>query len=219
MQHFNGLKWKDPQPHVFRSTNKGTTWSDISSNLPDAPVNAFAVDPVEPSRLYLGNDVGMYVSFNSGQSWWVLGEGLPILPIGDIEIHPTTRELVAGTYGRSMYKIDLNLVPTNVESSEPVVTGFYLEQNYPNPFNPTTKIKYQIPLSPPLLKGESEAGGFVTLKVYDILGNEIATLVNEEKPAGTYEITWYAEQLPSGVYFYKLQAGTFIETKKMLLLK
>ena len=68
---FNGLKWRDPQPHVFRSTNKGTTWSDISNNLPDAPVNAFAVDPVEPSRLYLGNDVGMYVSFNSGQSWWV----------------------------------------------------------------------------------------------------------------------------------------------------
>ena len=87
---FNGLKWKDPQPHVFRSTDKGTTWTDISSNLPDAPVNAFAVDPVEPARLYLGNDVGMYVSFNSGQSWWVLGEGLPILPIGDIEIHPTT---------------------------------------------------------------------------------------------------------------------------------
>ena len=142
---FNGLKWKDPQPHVFRSTNKGTTWNDISSNLPDAPVNAFAVDPVEPSRLYLGNDVGMYVSFNSGQSWWVLGEGLPILPIGDIEIHPTTRELVAGTYGRSMYKIDLNLVPTNVESSEPILSGFYLEQNYPNPFNPSTKIKYQIP--------------------------------------------------------------------------
>ena len=118
---FNGLKWKDPQPHIFRSTDKGTTWSDISSNLPDAPVNAFAVDPVEPERLYLGNDVGMYVSFNSGQNWWVLGEGLPILPIGDIEIHPTTRELVAGTYGRSMYKIDLNLVPTNVESSEPIV--------------------------------------------------------------------------------------------------
>jgi len=213
---FNGLKWRDPQPHVFKSTNKGTTWSDISSNLPDAPVNAFAVDPVEPSRLYLGNDVGMYVSFNSGQSWWVLGEGLPILPIGDIEIHPTTRELVAGTYGRSMYKIDLNLVPTNVESSEPVVTGFYLEQNYPNPFNPSTKIKFTIPN---VIASGTKQSQLVTLKVYDILGNEITTLVNEEKPAGSYEIKFDAAGLPSGVCFYRLQAGTFIETRKMVLLR
>ncbi len=210
---FNGLKWKDPQPHVFRSTNKGTTWTDISSNLPDAPVNAFAVDPVEPNRLYLGNDVGMYVSFNSGQSWWVLGEGLPILPIGDIEIHPTTRELVAGTYGRSMYKIDLNLVPTSVESSDPVLSGFYLEQNYPNPFNPTTNIGFRI-----------SDHGFVSLIVYDILGKEISTLVNEEKPAGNYEFQFSVGQdsspdLASGVYFYRLTTENFSETKKMLLLR
>jgi photosystem II stability/assembly factor-like uncharacterized protein len=83
-----------------------------------------------------------------------------------------------------------------------------LKQNYPNPFNPTTKINYQIPeLS------------FVTLKVYDVLGNEIATLVSEEKPAGSYEVEFSAMGLPSGIYFYKLQAGSFIETKKMVLLK
>ena len=222
---FNGLKWRDPQPHVFRSTNKGTTWIDVSSYLPDAPVNAFAVDPIEPSRLYLGNDVGMYVSFNSGQSWWVLGEGLPILPIGDIEIHPTTIELVAGTYGRSMYKIDLNSVPTNVESSEPILSGFYLEQNYPNPFNPSTKIKFIVPL----VETHRDASLQVTLRVFDILGNEIATLVNEEKSAGTYEVEFHSKGLTSGVYFYKLsvsvspsqdaQVGSFTETKKMILLR
>lgn len=70
---FNGLKWRDAQPHVFRSTNKGQSWSDISSNLPDAPVNAFAVDNNFSNRLYLGNDVGMYVSFDTGQSWEILG--------------------------------------------------------------------------------------------------------------------------------------------------
>ncbi|MBE0573074.1 MAG: T9SS type A sorting domain-containing protein [Ignavibacteriaceae bacterium] len=212
---FNGLKWRDPQPHVFRSTDKGTTWSDISSNLPDAPVNAFAVDPVEPSRLYLGNDVGMYVSFNSGLNWWVLGEGLPILPIGDIKIHSTTRELVAGTYGRSMYKIDLNQIPTIVESSEPVVAGFILEQNYPNPFNPSTKIKYTIPS---VTLSEVE-GSLVSLKIYDLLGNEVSTLVNEEKPAGSYEVEFNAEGLSSGVYFYKLQLNNFTDTKKMILIR
>lgn len=213
---FNGLKWRDPQPHVFRSTNKGTTWTDISSNLPDAPVNAFAVDPVEPEKLYLGNDVGMYVSFNSGQSWWVLGEGLPILPIGDIEIHPVTRELVAGTYGRSMYKIDLNSVPTNVESSESIVSEFYLEQNYPNPFNPSTVIKFTIPN---VIANEVKQSQQVVLKVFDILGNEVTTLINEEKPAGIYEIDFDAAGLSSGVYFYKLIIENFSETKKMLLLR
>ncbi len=86
--------------------------------------------------------------------------------------------------------------------------NFILYPNYPNPFNPTTTIKYQIPeLS------------FVTLKVYDVLGSEILTLVNEEKPAGSYEINFKATNLSSGIYFYKLQAGSFVETKKMILMK
>ncbi|MGB5288859.1 MAG: T9SS type A sorting domain-containing protein, partial [Ignavibacteriaceae bacterium] len=213
---FNGLKWRDPQPHVFRSTDKGASWTDISNNLPDAPVNAFAVDPIEPSRLYLGNDVGMYVSFNSGQSWWVLGEGLPVLPVSDIKIHSTTRELVAGTYGRSMYKIDLDLVPTNIESSEPIVSGFYLEQNYPNPFNPITKIKFTIPS---VFASGTKQSQQVILKVYDILGNEVVTLINEKKLAGNYEVDFNAKELTSGIYFYKLVANEFSDTKKMILLK
>lgn len=213
---FNGLKWRDPQPHVFRSTDKGASWTDISNNLPDAPVNAFAVDPIEPSRLYLGNDVGMYVSFNSGQSWWVLGEGLPVLPVSDIKIHPTTRELVAGTYGRSMYKIDLDLVPTNIESSELIVSGFYLEQNYPNPFNPITKIKFTIPS---VFASGTKQSQQVILKVYDILGNEVVTLINEKKLAGNYEVDFNAKELTSGIYFYKLVANEFSDTKKMILLK
>jgi hypothetical protein len=166
--------------------------------------------------LNLQDYVGMYVSFNSGQSWWVLGEGLPILPVGDIEIHPTTRELVAGTYGRSMYKIDLNLIPTNVESSEPIVSEFYLEQNYPNPFNPSTKIKFTIPN---VIASGTKQSQQVLLKVYDILGNEISTLVNEEKPAGTYEVEFHSEGLTSGVYFYKLQVADLSQTKKMILLR
>ena len=89
-----------------------------------------------------------------------------------------------------------------------VITDFYLEQNYPNPFNPTTTIRYQIPeLS------------FVTLKVYDVLGSEVATLVNEERPVGNYEVEFNAANLSSGVYFYRFQAGSFVETKKMLMIK
>jgi Arylsulfotransferase (ASST)/Secretion system C-terminal sorting domain/Cep192 domain 4 len=85
---------------------------------------------------------------------------------------------------------------------------FELNQNYPNPFNPNTRINYSI--------GERE---FVSITVYDILGNEIATLVNEEKPPGKYEIDFNGENLSSGIYFYKLQAGSFIQTRKMILLR
>lgn len=85
---------------------------------------------------------------------------------------------------------------------------FILTQNYPNPFNPSTVISYQLPLS-----------GSVTLKVYDLLGREVATLVNEEKPAGSYEVEFNAAGLSSGIYFYTISAGNFIETKKMVLMR
>jgi hypothetical protein len=94
------------------------------------------------------------------------------------------------------------------QEDEIVANGFTLSQNYPNPFNPSTKIKYSIPHS-----------SDVKIKVFDILGNEIATLVNEEKSAGVYEITFFAGNLSSGVYFYQLQAGEFVQTKKMILMK
>ncbi|MEP0860547.1 MAG: T9SS type A sorting domain-containing protein [Ignavibacterium sp.] len=95
---------------------------------------------------------------------------------------------------------------------------FRLEQNFPNPFNPITKIRYTIAASSlnPFSKGE---GTLTSLKVYDILGNEVATLVNEEKSAGFYEIEFNASQLASGIYFYRLKAGSFVETKKMILMR
>jgi hypothetical protein len=106
----------------------------------------------------------------------------------------------------------------SVEGEDQIPEHFSLSQNYPNPFNPSTKIKYTIPLL-----GGDERGGLVTLKVYDILGNEIAALVNEEKQPGTYEVefnTSSIKHLPSsGVYFYRLKAGNYIETKKMVLTK
>jgi hypothetical protein len=98
------------------------------------------------------------------------------------------------------------IVGVNTEDQMP--TEYSLSQNYPNPFNPTTTIRFHIPNF-----------SFVNLKVYDFLGSEVATLVNEEKPTGSYEIKFDASQLSSGIYFYKLQAGKYTETKKMILLK
>ena len=87
-------------------------------------------------------------------------------------------------------------------------TQYVLEQNYPNPFNPTTRITFCIP-----------DNKLVTLKIYDLLGREIALLVSGQKPAGVYSVYWNAAGFPSGIYFYRLQAGSFTETKKLVLLK
>jgi hypothetical protein len=89
-----------------------------------------------------------------------------------------------------------------------IPTEYSLKQNYPNPFNPTTQIRYSI-----------VNGGIVTLKVFDLLGREVATLVNEEKPAGTYQVEFNAKGLASGIYFYTLVSGNFAATKKLILLK
>ena len=95
-----------------------------------------------------------------------------------------------------------------LDDQQPNPNKFTLNQNYPNPFNPTTTIKYLIPKL-----------SFVTIKVYDVLGNEIATFVNEEKPMGSYEIEFNATGLPSGIYFYQLKTEGYVETKKMVLMK
>jgi photosystem II stability/assembly factor-like uncharacterized protein len=106
--------------------------------------------------------------------------------------------------------------PTSIDDDKNLPINFALEQNYPNPFNPSTKIKFAIPN---VIANEMKQSILTTLKVYDILGNEVITLVNEEKSAGVYEIDFNASTLSSGVYFYKIQAGSFSDTKKMILLK
>ncbi len=102
------------------------------------------------------------------------------------------------------------------EKSDEIPENYFLSSNFPNPFNPDTKIRYFIPHV-----------SFVQIRVYDVLGNEIETLVNDEKPAGNYELTWKAANLSSGVYFYQIRAidpstssgQVFIQTRKMILLK
>jgi hypothetical protein len=97
---------------------------------------------------------------------------------------------------------------TSVKTKTELPSEFFLEQNYPNPFNPATSIQYAV-----------SSMQLISIKVYDALGNEIATLVNEQKPAGSYEVEFIGTGLPSGIYFYKLKARSFLETKKMVLLK
>jgi len=209
----SGYRYDEYLPHVFRTIDAGVSWQNISSNLPDAPVNDIIVDPNIAGRLYVGTDVGVFYTDSLGVSWNYLGTSLPNSPVTDLVLHNPTRTLIAATYGRSMYSIDLSGI-TETKDEIISVKDFVLYQNYPNPFNPTTSIQYAV-----------SSRQFVSLKVYDILGNEIATLVNEEKQPGTYEVEFNSVgtsrdlSLPSGIYFYQLKAGNYIETKKMVLLR
>ena len=167
----------------------------------------------------LGFEIERKVSSNSPQygidSGW--------LKIGFVPGHGTTSDpqeyfylddinlISSTTLAYRLKQIDFN--GTYDYSDEVLVENvapgdFELKQNYPNPFNPSTSIQYAV--------GRQQ---FIVLKVYDVLGDEIATLVNEEKSAGTYEIKFDASVLTSGVYFYSLEAGSFIETKKMIFLR
>jgi len=133
--------------------------------------------------------------------------GMVFAPNGDLFITTLQNDNV----------LKISNLPVGVEDENNFVADdFFLQQNYPNPFNPSTSIRYTI--SSVIASGAKQSQ-FVTLKVYDVLGNEVATLVNEEKPAGSYKVKFDAAGLSSGIYFYKLQAGTFTETKKMTLIK
>ena len=146
--------------------------------------------------------------------------------VGSIKGHGTTtfpnqytfvdKILIPGKYFYRIKQIDFGgkyEYSQTVEINWSPFTAYKLEQNYPNPFNPSTKIKYSIP------SAGTQRAVSVQLKVYDILGNEVATLVNEEKPAGNYEVQFNGSKLSNGVYFYRIQADSFTETKKMMVLK
>lgn len=107
-----------------------------------------------------------------------------------------------------IYEVNGIVTGVESESSNNSPNKFALDQNYPNPFNPSTTIKYSIPKM-----------SFVTIKIYDVLGREVQTLINEQKSAGNYSAVFNANNFPSGIYFYRIQAGDFVQTKKMVLLK
>jgi photosystem II stability/assembly factor-like uncharacterized protein len=204
-----------PEDKLSRTTDGGLTWHPINplpqglsglslnyiayakgtngSYVITAP-NFVGPNPADPGTAYTTDD---------GETWTQVSN----LPSGPA-VFSSYNTGWCGSINDSVYKWDSEILITSVEEFVTKVDNFILSQNYPNPFNPSTTIRYSIPTSE-----------FVTIKVYDVLGNEIATLVNEDKPAGSYEVNFNAAKLSSGIYFYSLQAGSFTQTKKLILIK
>jgi len=174
---FTGLKWKDPESHVFATTDGGASWTDIAGNLPEVPVNAMAVDPLAPERLFVGTDLGAYYSLDGGGSWEYLSPDLPLVTVYDMAIHPTARYLAIGTYGRSMYTMDIDQVLA--AGSPPRPAAGTLLQNRPNPFTARTSIGFTL-----------ARAGAVRLEVFDVGGRRVRTIADGSYDAGRHDVAW-----------------------------
>ncbi len=164
----------------------------LGSNNPDTTMDYFLEGETKWSGFGIGSTLGD-INGDGYDDFFILAVNYPDVdnPLGKIYV-----------YSIKKFLVDVN------DENEQYPKKFYLEQNYPNPFNPTTTISYSIPKR-----------GLVQLKVYDILGKEVATLVNEEKPAGNYSVKFSGSDLPSGVYFYTLRVNNFVQSRKMILLR
>jgi len=211
----SGFRWDEDYPHVFKSEDLGQNWIDISSNLPQIPINCIVLDPDVPDRIFVGSDAGVFITENGGNEWESFSEGIPNVPVIDMLIHNPTRTLLIGTYGCSAYKLDLDDLNTDVDQNVVNLEVNSLK-NYPNPFNPQTTISFNISTS--LSKA--------VIQIYNIKGQVVRTLQidNPEKNTDN-EIVWNGnnnngEKVASGTYFYKLSLdGKNVAVNKMVLLK
>lgn len=190
---------------VFVSTDNGESWTQRSTGLPYNDIYTIAVSG---SNLFAGTPGGVFQSANNGANWSKVNTGLTNTSVKSLAASES--DLFAGTEGGGVFSMPLNLLGTSgVETGKnPGPDKYSLEQNYPNPFNPSTNITFSLPKSQ-----------FVSLRLYDILGNEAAVLVNGYKEAGTYTVHYDASNLPSGIYIYTIRAGQFTDSKKLLLFK
>jgi photosystem II stability/assembly factor-like uncharacterized protein len=192
--------------NILKTTDGGANWN---SSIVDPNSLLTGIYFINPDTGYVSG-TKIWKTEDGGQTWVMQKD------ISETTVIFFSDSLTgyAGDHAGNIYKT-INGGTSGIKDESNLVESYQLFQNYPNPFNPSTKIKYTIPS----VISTGERNLFVTLKVYDVLGNEVATLVNEEKPAGAYEVVFNAENLPSGIYFYRLVSGKYTETKKMILLR
>jgi hypothetical protein len=193
---------------VYKTSTGGSSWINISGNLPDTPVNDILIyyPGVPTSIYYAATDVGIFFSNDYGITWTELAGGLPNTVILHLDYHQSTNKLRAGTHGRGVWETSNPVGIINYYNNKP--DKFSLGQNYPNPFNPVTFISYRV----------SRAGN-VRLSVFDILGREIKSIINGHQKEGTYTVQFDGTGIGSGIYIYRLETGNYSESKKMIFIK
>lgn len=203
MENFNNKQYS-AFATLYYSTDFGNSWVKADSGL-----------GAHPSKLSSGHNKlfciagfsELYIKSDSEDTWELFMDGMGS-GVEVYEIYVGNNYVFAGTYEDNLWRYPLSILSVEEISTEEPVSNFELEQNYPNPFNPSTNIKFALPQT-----------FFITLEIFNSLGERVSILVSQELNAGTYNYDWNASNLTSGIYFYKLQAGNLNETKKMILLK
>ncbi len=196
-------------PMISRTTDGGNTWSNVDVGSGVTGTCFLCWVPGTPVVYILGENGGIKRSTNNGINWVTTPTGVTNLTHFDFfQAGMVVYGYAVSSNGTVIKLADTLNVLTGISNNSSIPNSFSLSQNYPNPFNPVTVINYSVP-----------SAEMVKLEVFDILGNAVKTLVNENKSAGNYEVTFNAGNLSSGIYYYRINAGDYTETRKMMLIK
>ena len=199
----SGYRYTEYQPHILMTTDGGENWIDISGNLPEIPINDVIVDPEQDNTLYIANDLGIWKTWDLGETWEVLGSNFPMTVVNKLRFHAASRSLFAGTFGRSIHKIDVGDPISNTEDIEK--KAFAKMEVVPNPIQDIAQIWVDLPTS--------QMG---VLEVYNINGQLVQKISEQQFEKDQTEIQWKAGDLAKGQYFLRLQTRDRILTTKVL---
>jgi photosystem II stability/assembly factor-like uncharacterized protein len=190
--------------HIFKTSDYGLSWIDASNGLPDVPTNAVVVDPLYPNHIYVGNDLGVFVSVNGGESWETYQSGLNTATmVFDLTISPSNRKLRAATHGNGAYQRDLLEEVVSTDGIAAIVVGLEL---YPNPARTNTVVAVELT--------EPQSLG---IKLLDANGRTVAQQKTEHYVAGSHQIPFRWSDIPAGTYYVQLFGHQIFGTQKLLI--
>jgi photosystem II stability/assembly factor-like uncharacterized protein len=200
----SGYRWDDYIPHVLRSADNGSTWVDVSANLPEAPVNEIVIDPTKEDYLYCATDMGVFYSKDGGNSWQPAGSALPIIVVNDLRLFDSGRQLIAATYGRGIYTLDLSVLTSEKEnlSQENRIRCF------PNPFSDYLNI---------VVSGQSTDKEY-TIDIFNASGQKVKSFRgNNDKPIIWDATNSHGVKLEPAIYYLRLNNDGL--SNKLVLVK
>lgn len=195
--------------HLRVTTDFGASWSDATGDFPDQPVNTFVADPLAPDDWYMGSDTGVWKSTDAGAHWTLLGNGMSNVVVTDLEIRVDARKLVAGTYGRGAWEIDLAPASTGVADGLVTNPDLMLDRPFPNPVRGEAIFRFAAHSQAP-----------VSLSIFDVAGRRVSVVAEGVPGNGLIRnVIWLTDDVPAGVYFAVLSAGHERSTRKVVVVK
>jgi photosystem II stability/assembly factor-like uncharacterized protein len=195
--------------HLRVTTDSGASWSDATGDFPDQPMTTFVSDPLFPDDWYVGSDTGVWKSDDGGAHWTLLANGMSTVVVTDLEIRVDARKLVAGTYGRGAWEIDLPSTSTDVADVVPTNPNLMLDRPFPNPVRGQAIFRFAARSQAP-----------VSLSIFDVAGRRVSVVAEGVSGNGLVRnATWITDDVPVGVYFAVLSAGGERITRKVVVVE